>query len=165
MGNPFILKKLAHGVLKKKPNIPVAELRQGFISPLVFGEKYLIKADGSATITLEGGEGILWSNGLGSRAIQMHDQEFIFSFKVPPTGIKISLNSNNQELHSISLREILEMPDEEIIVLEDELIRNHDFLSSSDEYLFFEDSGIKKNKKKIRWVEGYNNYIVREAIE
>ena len=80
---------------------------------------------------------------------------------IPPEGIKIILTKNDQELNSISIKETMEMPDGELLILNQELVRNYDFTKSTEEYFF--DSDVPQNSKKIRWIQGYNKYIVREA--
>lgn len=161
MKNPFILVKLSNGVLKKKPNFDSAIIRQSFILPIEPNQKYMIKAEGSAIFCLEQAQEINWSDGDNSLCKEINNQQLYFSCLIPPIGIKIKLNSDDQELHSISIRKTLEMPDGELLALDQELVKNHNFLNSTEEYFFESDAA--QNEKKVRWIQGYNKYIVREA--
>jgi hypothetical protein len=161
MKNPFILVQLSHGILQKKPHVDSAIIRQSFIFPIKANEKYRIKANGHATFCLEEAEGIEWNDGSTSTCKEINNQEFYFKCLIPPEGIKIILTKNDQELNSISIKETMEMPDGELLILNQELVRNHDFTKSTEEYFF--DSDVPQNSKKIRWIQGYNKYIVREA--
>lgn len=158
MKNPFVLKSLSQGILKKKPNFKKAQIRQSFLLPLNKKEKYFIETKGSALLCLEGAKYVSWNDGDDSNCKYFNDDSFVFSCGLPPLGIEITLDSNDQELSGISIRNCLEMPNGELIVLEEEFIRNCNFKDTSEEYVFESE----KNQNKIRWVQGYNKYIVRE---
>ena len=163
MKNPFILNKLSQGILQKKASAEKAIVKQQLKSILLPGYNYKLSAQGRAKFTFTEDNKILWSNGLSGNSIILDSEEISFSPSCEISQLKVEMIEDEDQLFSTSIKEVQTNSNNEEVI-EYEFIKNNDFMDRTERFINAE--GVTPEAErgdKLRWIEGYNSYIVREV--
>lgn len=163
MKNPFILKKLARGIIQKKPEVQNAALRQSLKKQLQKGSYYRLDIRGRTSFTLLDATGVLWDDGSSGIEKIIDNQVKYFKLEQGPSKIRIQMLEDEDELYFLSLKECHGM-NESATIIDEELIQNNDFLTTNERYFYGDyEKEVSTNPNEAKWIEGYNHYIVREV--